>query len=186
MGKVALLLEHHFEQDLDALRAACADHGHVLELVSHLWGLDALTFHDLEFRVSARVETEIESIAVTDYAAVIVPDGYAADRLRYQNRFSAVNQAPATRFVRGALHDGVSVACAGFGIWLLTVAPDLLRARTVTTRPEAVADAKNAGARIADGLSRVCRDGNLFTCRGGDDLPAVLAAIAGADLGGAP
>lgn len=161
--KVAVLLEHHFEADLQRMRDRFSGRGIVLDCVSHLWGLDSLRFHDLDFRNAVDVDIEIERVDLADYSAVLIPDGYAADRLRYQNTFSAVNNAPATRFVRAAVERGLVLGVSGFGIWLLTAAPDLLRGKRITTRPEAVADARNAGAAIVDGSPGVWVDGKLVT-----------------------
>lgn len=164
--KVAVLLEHHFEADLDDMRDRFSRSGVDMDCVSHLWGLDSLRFHDLDFRASVDVEIEIERVDLSDYGAVLIPDGYAADRLRYQNEFAAVNTAPATRFVRAALERGVVLGVSGFGIWLLTVAPDLLRGKRITTRPEADADVRNAGATIAEGRPAVWVHDNLVTSTG--------------------
>lgn len=164
--KIAVLLEHHFEADLDHMRDRFARAGIVMDCVSHLWGLDSLRFHDLDFRKSVDVAIEIDQVDLADYAAVLVPDGYAADRLRYQNEFAPVNTAPATRFVRAALERGLVVGISGFGIWLLTVAPDLLDGKRITTRPEAVADALNAGAVLVDGSPAVWCHDQLLTSVG--------------------
>jgi protease I len=175
--KVAVLLEHHFEADLERMRDRFSRSGIVLDCVSHLWGLDSLQFHDLDFRTSVDVAIEVENVDLADYSAVLIPDGYAADRLRYQNEFSAVNTAPATRFVRAAHERGLVLGVSGFGIWLLTVAPDLLRGRRITTRPEAVADARNAGATIVDGSPAVWVDGKLVTSVGAGATDAFVDRI---------
>ncbi|MBA3772083.1 MAG: DJ-1/PfpI family protein [Ramlibacter sp.] len=175
--KVAVLLEHHFEADLERMRDRFSRSGIVLDCVSHLWGLDSLRFHDLDFQTSVDVGLEIENVDMADYRAVLIPDGYAADRLRYQNEFSAVNTAPATRFVRAALERGLVLGVSGFGIWLLTVAPDLLRGKRITTRPEAAADARNAGATIVDGIPAVWVHDNLVTSVGASATDAFVDRI---------
>lgn len=175
--KVAVLLEHHFEADLQHMRDRFAQAGIAMDCVSHLWGLDSLRFHDLDFQHSVDVSLEIENIDLADYRAVLIPDGYAADRLRYQNEFAPVNTAPATRFMRAALERGLVLGVSGFGIWLPAVAPDLLRGRRITTRPEAVADARNAGATIVAGYPAVCVDGNLVTSVGASATDAFVDQI---------
>ena len=171
--KIAILIEHHFdEQEFKFLNKKLPELGYDPEYTSHLWGLDSLTFHGIDFVEESEVETEIEEIKADDYAAIILIGGYPADRLRYQNVFTKENNSQAVTFLRKAFAWNIPVGVMDFGIWALTAAPDLLKGRTITTNHESAADAKNAGGILAlgddDETIPVCRDGNLVTCKGSD------------------
>jgi protease I len=116
------------------------------------------------------VDTSADKVHSTDFDGLIVPGGYAPDRLR---RYPAVNSLAREMFVEGKV-----VAAICHGPWVL-VSADVLRGRTVTCFSGIKDDVINAGANYVD--EEVVRDGNLITSRQPDDLPAfcreVIAAL---------
>ena len=168
--KIAILIEHHFdEEEFRQCNSILPEMGYTPEYTSHLWGLDCLTFHGIDFTEEVDVETEIEDIEPSEYSALILIGGYPADRLRYQNIFTEKNTSHAVTFLRKAVEANIPIGVMDFGIWALTAAPDLLSGKTITTNHEAAADAINAGAILALDEQKktvpIHKDGNLLTCR---------------------
>jgi protease I len=112
------------------------------------------------------VDTEAGEVQASDFDALVIPGGYAPDRLR---RYAAVNALARQMFL-----DGKIVASICHGAWVL-VSADVLRGRTATCFSGIKDDVVNAGATYVD--REVVQDGNLITSREPDDLPAFCRAI---------
>lgn len=98
-----------------------------------------------------------------DFDAVIVPGGYAPDRMRLRHALvDMITDAVAQDKPVGAICHGPQV--------LITA--NVLRGRTLTCWPSIAVDVKNAGGLYVD--RPAVRDGNLVTARKSDDLPAFL------------
>jgi protease I len=114
-----------------------------------------------------------EKVNAADFDAVIIPGGYAPDRMR---RHKAM-----VDLVRGVFARGKVVAAICHGGWML-VSADVLRGRKATCFFAIKDDLVNAGARYED--REVVRDGNLVTSRKPEDLPAfcrtIIQALTGA------
>jgi len=106
------------------------------------------------------------------FDAVIIPGGFAPDRLR---RYPAV-----LTLVRDCFEMGKVVAAICHAGWVLASA-GILKGRRATSLSAIKDDVANAGATWVD--EPVVRDGNLITSRTPDDLPFFCAAIIQA-LGG--
>ena len=109
--------------------------------------------------------TSADAVAL-DWAAVVVPGGFAPDRLR---RDPAILQ-----LVRDASERGRVVAAICHAGWVL-VSAGILKGRTVTSTPAIKDDLTNAGAEWVD--QEVVVDGKLVTSRRPDDLPAFCREI---------
>ncbi len=103
-----------------------------------------------------------------DFDGVVIPGGYAPDRIR--------RYAKALQFVRDMNADGKLVAAICHGPWVLCSA-GILKGRRATCFCAIKDDLVNAGARYEDGEAVV--DGNLVTARTPDDLPAFCRALLG-------
>ena len=101
-----------------------------------------------------------------DFDAVIVPGGYAPDRMRLHR--------PMVDLVRKAHEGGKVVAAICHGGWLLASA-DIVKGRRVTGYAAIRDDLVHAGGLYED--REVVRDGNLVTSRKPDDLPAFCRTI---------
>jgi protease I len=112
------------------------------------------------------VDAAAGDVEPADLAGLVVPGGYAPDRLR---RYSAVNALVREVFLQGKI-----VASICHGAWVL-VSADVLRGRTATCFMSLKDDVINAGADYVD--REVVQDGNLITSREPNDLPAFLPAI---------
>ncbi len=111
-------------------------------------------------------DTAAEKTAAADFDAVIIPGGYAPDRMR---RHKAM-----VDLVRDMFAEGKVVAAICHGGWML-VSADVLRGRKATCFFAIRDDLVNAGARYED--REVVRDGNLVTSRKPEDLPAFCRTI---------
>jgi protease I len=117
----------------------------------------------MPFECKESFET-ISDEELAGFAAIIVPSGMVADRLRYTE--DVKKTPPATEFVRRAFdnHDIVKgVIC--HGMWLLAPAPELVRGRRVVVHNNLLGDARNMGAVYVD--EDVVVDGDLVTARTG-------------------
>lgn len=108
----------------------------------------------------------MEEVTGDEFAALIVPGGYAPDRMRrYEEMINLVREADrAGRIVAAICHGG----------WLLASA-DIVRDRNVTCYYAIRDDLVHAGGRYVD--QEVVRDGNLITSRKPEDLPAFCRTI---------
>ena len=114
----------------------------------------------------ARADAQADDVRAADVDAIIIPGGFAPDRLR---RYPAV-----LKLVREALEGGKVVAAICHGPWVL-VSAGVLQGRTATCVSAIRDDVANAGAQWVD--REVVRDGNLITSRTPSDLPAFCRTI---------
>jgi protease I len=105
-------------------------------------------------------------VTAADFDAVVVPGGYAPDRMRL--RHAMVDLA------REAFAAGKPVAAICHGPQLL-ISADILAGRTLTCWPSIAVDVRNAGGLYVD--RPVAVDGNLITSRKPDDVPQFTAAL---------
>lgn len=113
-----------------------------------------------------RAEAAASEADSAEFAAVVVPGGWAPDRLR--------QDAGVLRLVREAFEGRRVVAAICHGGWVLASA-GILRGRRVTSYQAIKDDMTHAGATWVD--QEVVRDGRLITARKPDDLPAFCREI---------
>lgn len=113
-----------------------------------------------------QTDTTIDKISSKDFECVVIPGGWAPDKLR---RFARVNDFVRDIFNRGGI---VASICHGGSV---LVSAGILKGRTVTSFDAIKDDIINAGARFVDKEAVV--DNNLITSRKPDDLPAFLREI---------
>jgi protease I len=118
------------------------------------------------------VDKAIREADVEQFDGVIIPGGYAPDRMR---RHPAM-----VKFVREMAHHRKVVAAICHGPWMLASA-EVLAGKNVTCFFSIKDDLVHAGATYQD--AEVVVDGNLITSRQPADLPAFCDAIMAA-LGG--
>lgn len=113
------------------------------------------------------IEAEsIENQNPDDFDAVIVPGGYAPDKMRMNSKMLEV--------VRKLSENGKVVAAICHAGWVLASA-DVIKDKKVTSYKAIKDDMKNAGGIWED--SEVVVDGKLITSRTPEDLPAFCKAI---------
>lgn len=118
------------------------------------------------------IDQAIQEADVEQFDAVVIPGGYAPDRMR---RYPAM-----VNFVREMAHHGKIVAAICHGGWMLASA-EVVAGKNLTCFFAIKDDLVHAGANYRD--REVVVDGNLITSRQPADLPAFLDAIIAA-LGG--
>ncbi len=114
----------------------------------------------------AQADLAAGAVSADDFDAVVVPGGYAPDRLR---GYPAVLD-----LVRDVFQAGGLVAAICHGAWV-PVSAGILQGKRATCVSAIKDDLINAGATYLD--QEVVIDGNLVTSRTPRDLPAYLPAI---------
>jgi protease I len=166
--KIGVLIESdYYEPEIHYYQHRFAEEGVDVHFLSRLWGQPSIVFQGHEARMPFECKESFETISdeeLAGFAAIIVPSGMVADRLRYTE--DVKKTPPATEFVRRAFdnHDIVKgVIC--HGMWLLAPAPELVRGRRVVVHNNLLGDARNMGAVYVD--EDVVVDGDLVTARTG-------------------
>jgi protease I len=115
----------------------------------------------------AKSDLSYEQLAASDFDGVIIPGGFAPDRIR--------RHAKANLFVKQMDEAGKLVAAICHGPWVLCSAHGLLKGRRATSFHSIKDDVVNAGAIWED--SEAVVDRNLITSRNPEDLPAFCKAL---------
>lgn len=116
--------------------------------------------------LAVKVERTVEEVSHEHFDVLIIPGGWAPDRLR-RNR--AVLEFVANFFKRGKL---VAAICHGPQV---LISAKVLKGYRATSSPAVADDLVNAGAFYED--KPVVVDRNLITSRGPDDLHLFVKAI---------
>ncbi len=164
MAKVAFVLADDFEDSefqvpYDRIREA----GHDVVVIGPESGKEV---RGKKGTTSFIVEATPDEVSVDDFDALVIPGGYAPDKLR--------TSADIVKFVRGVF-DGDKPVAAICHAGSLLVEADVVRGRTITSWPSIRTDLINAGAEWVD--LEVAEDRNLITSRKPDDLDAFVAAV---------
>ncbi len=116
--------------------------------------------------VPVLVDEDADEVSAGDFDAVIIPGGYAPDRLRrYQ---------PVLDLVRKTFEQGKVVAFICHAGWV-PVSAGIVKGKRVTSAASIKDDLVNAGALWED--NEVVVDEKLISSRGPADLPAFCRAI---------
>ncbi|MBN1261140.1 MAG: type 1 glutamine amidotransferase [Anaerolineae bacterium] len=116
--------------------------------------------------LTVKVDVAAYDVTATDFDAVIVPGGYAPDKLR---RYPAV-----LALVRDVFENDGVVAMICHAGWV-AISAGIVENKDVTSVSAIKDDLINAGAQWAD--QSVIKDGGLVSSRGPDDLPVFCATI---------
>ncbi len=163
MPSVAVVVEQNY-QELEVwypvyrLREA----GHTV----HLIGPEAGRSYPSKLGYPATADFAPHQVRAEDYAALVIPGGFAPDYLRRSDSVMA--------FVRGFVAAQKPVAAICHGPWVLC-STTALKGRRATGFFSIRDDMMNAGAVYVD--EEVTVDGPLITSRKPDDLPAFLRAL---------
>jgi len=160
---VVILVEHDYDHvDLEAARTALSVVGATVHVVGPIQG----QIYKSRDGQAVAAEFAASALRVADVDAVVIPGGYAADRIRLRHAM--------VDLVRDAVEAGKPVAAIDHGPSVLVNAK-ALAGRMITCWPSIAVDAKNAGARYVD--RPVVEDGCVITSRKSDDLPFFTEAI---------
>jgi protease I len=162
--RVAILAEDGFEDSelIEPVRALKESEARVVIVGS---GSNE-TYRGKRGEATIKVDTTADKVRAEDFDAIVVPGGYAPDKMRlYQ---------PMIELVRRMDDAGKVVAAICHGPQLL-ISAGVVRGRRVTSWPSVAIDLTNAGAEWVD--EAVVQDGNLITSRKPADLPKFNRAI---------
>jgi protease I len=166
--KIGILMESDFfEDEILYYRFRFAEEGADLHFLTRLWGQEAITFKGHEYQVPFECRESFEDMdndTLKSYAAIIIPAGMVADRLRYTEDISKL--PPACEFIKRAFAEKnliKGIIC--HGMWLLAPVPELVRGRNVVVHNNLLGDVKNMGAQFVD--QDVVVDDDLVTARSG-------------------
>ena len=108
----------------------------------------------------------LEDVDPDDYAAVVIPGGYAPDIMRRYERLLHI--------VKSIFDAGKPVAAICHAAWV-PISAKIVKGKKMTCVAAIKDDVINAGAQYVD--QEVVVDGNLISSRYPDDLPAFCKAI---------
>jgi len=113
-----------------------------------------------------RVDTTADKVKIEDFDAIIIPGGYAPDKMRlHQSMVDLVKKAHGL---------GKLIAAICHGPQLL-ISAEIVRGYRVTSWPSVSVDLRNAGAEWVN--ASVVKDRNLITSRKPADLPRFNKAL---------
>ncbi len=112
------------------------------------------------------VDVSADEVEAQDFDAVIIPGGYAPDRMR--------RHAAMLDLVRGIHEQGGLVAMICHAGWV-PISAGIIGGKNVTSTIAIRDDLINAGAQWAD--QEVIKDGNVISSRSPADLPAFCRTI---------
>ena len=166
--KVAVLMEgDYYEPEIFYYQRRFLEEGIDLRLLTRLWGQASLTFKGHDYQIPMEVSQSFEGMddaELASYAAIIVPAGMVADRLRFTEDVDAL--PPAVEFLKRAFAmPGVIKGIICHGLWLVAPAPQLVRGRRLVVHNNLLGDARNMGAVYVN--EDVVVDGDLVTARSG-------------------
>lgn len=119
-----------------------------------------------KYGIPVTVDMAASEVSAHDFDAIIVPGGYAPDKMRIHPEMVSL--------VREAFQKGKIVAAICHAGWMLASA-GILKGKRVTSYVAIKDDMIHAGAEWED--SELVRDGNLITSRKPEDLPAFCRTI---------
>lgn len=119
-----------------------------------------------KFGYPIEVDKNIGDVKPGDFDGVLIPGGWAPDKLRLSKKV--------LDFVKALYESGKVVASICHGGWVLASA-GIAKGKTLTSYIAIKDDLIHAGAKFVD--REVVRDGNIITARKPEDLPAFSREI---------
>lgn len=173
--KIGILIEgDYFEPEIWYYKLRFAEEGAEVRFLSRMWGnssdIMASGFkgheHRIPFNTIGAVESfeEIDDAELMTYAAIIVPAGMVADRLRYTEDVGKI--PPASAFMKRAFeHRSIIKGIICHGMWLMSPVSEVVKGRKAVVHNNLIGDAKNYGLEYID--EDLVVDGDLVTGRTG-------------------
>ncbi|MCX4748318.1 DJ-1/PfpI family protein [Kitasatospora sp. NBC_01287] len=157
-----------YEPEILYYQRRFAEEGAEAHFLTRLWGNERIVFRGHEHRMPFEVAESFEDLdeyALKEYAAVIVPSGIVADRLRYTERVDQL--PPAATLLRRAFADPAIVkGIICHGMWLAAPIPQVIRGRRAVVHNNLLGDLNNMGGIYVD--EDVVVDEDLVTARTGN------------------
>ena len=164
-NKVGVLIESDFyEPEIEYYEHCFKDVGLEVHFLTRLWGNAELEFKGHEERKPFKCNESFEHVNLKEYAAIIIPAGMVADRLRYTENINKL--PPACEFLKKCFADKElikGIIC--HGAWLMAPISELVRGRKMVVHNNLLGDAKNMGIDYVD--QDVVVDDDLVSARTG-------------------
>lgn len=162
--RVGVLVEHGFEDsELVEIARAMSESGAVVTIIG---SGSSISYRGMRGKGRTKADVTAESVRVDELDALVIPGGYAADRMRlHQSMVDVVKKAHALGKVVAAICHGPQ----------LLISADVVRGKRVTSWPSIAIDLTNAGAIWVD--ESVVQDGNIITAGRPVDLPRFNKAV---------
>ena len=171
--KIGILIEgDYYEPEIWYYKHRFAEEGVDLHFLTRMWGQPSHVMtqgfkgHEYKIPFDGTVESfeGMDDATLKSYAAIIVPAGMVADRLRYTEDINKL--PPAVEFLKRAFAEkSILKGIICHGMWLVAPAPELVRGRKAVVHNNLLGDAKNMGIVYVD--QDVVVDGDLVTARTG-------------------
>lgn len=173
--KIGILIEgDYYEPEIWYYKFRFAEEGVDLRFLTRMWGQTSDVMasgfkgheYHIPFTTCATVESfeDMDAETLKSYAAIIVPAGQVADRLRFTEDINKL--PPACEFLKRAFAEkSILKGIICHGMWLLAPVPELVKGRKAVVHNNLLGDAKNMGITYVD--EDVVVDGDLVTARTG-------------------
>jgi putative intracellular protease/amidase len=170
-SKVLVLIEEHYDEtEYNVFNEYFHKEDIDVVYASYLWGNPSLTFEGNDKTSKVEVKECVTNVSLAAYKGLILIGGYAMDRLRYEERVSTSNNAPAVQLLRQAvalMDEGkLAVGTICHSLWLFCADPELIKGREVTCAHNIVCDVRNAGGTVVtdnDNAVELHQQGLLIT-----------------------
>lgn len=177
-NKIGILIESDFyENEIFYYQFRFQEAGYEVHFLSRLWGNDHITFSGHEFKAPFYCNENFEELddrALDSYAAIIVPAGMVADRLRYTEDVNIL--PPACTFMEKVFsRKDILKGVICHGLWLFSPISDLVKGRKMTVHNNLLGDAKNYGVHYIN--CDVVVDEDLISARTGGHCYLLAAEI---------
>jgi protease I len=162
--KIAMLIEQDFEDiEVSEPMKHFKEAGIQVTIVGNESGKN---YTGKRNRVNIRADVIPDQVNVQDYDALVIPGGYAPDKMRLH--------PPMIDLVKKFADSGKLIAAICHGPQMLILA-GLAKGRRMTSWPSVAINLQNAGATYVD--APVVEEGNIITSRKPDDIPQFSKAV---------
>jgi protease I len=176
--KIGILFESDFcEYEIWYYRLRFPEEGAKVDFLTRLWGYKSLTFKGHDYQMPMECSQSFEGMSdesLRQYAAIIVPSGFVADRLRYTDTLATL--PPAVEFLKRAFAEkSIIKGIICHGMWLVSRIPDAVKGRRVVCHTNLYGDVVNMGAIYVD--QDVVVDRDLVTARSSESCAPFARTI---------
>ena len=171
--KIGILIEgDYYEPEIWYYKFRFAEEGAELHFLTRMWGqtsdvmASGFKGHEYKIPFDGYVESfeDMDDETLKSYAAIIVPAGQVADRLRFTEDINKL--PPACEFLKRAFAEKrVIKGIICHGMRLMAPIPELVKGRKAVVHNNLLGDAKNMGIEYVD--EDVVVDDDLVTGRTG-------------------
>jgi protease I len=176
--KIGILLENRFlDKEIQYYEERFPKEGYEVIFLTRLWGQTQLTFRGMDENTEKIVSNSFETLNAKDlkeFAAIILPAGYVADFLLYEEKPKL--KSPAVKFIETVMKNKLIVK--GFichSLWIASPSKDIFENRKVTCHNNIISHVENAGMRYVD--ATIFEDNDLITARTGGDFEPFVDKI---------